>query len=64
MKVKIYWATRNWALIRRIREKYHLPQCMDVNGFTYADVDEETLKHLRKGEPEYLTVTKENRNEQ
>lgn len=30
MKVKIYWATRNWALIRRIREKYHLPQCMDV----------------------------------
>ena len=31
---------------------------MTLNGITEADVDEETLKALRKGEPEYLRIRK------
>ena len=58
MKVTIYWVTNDWRLIRRIREKYRLPQYMTLNGITEADVDEETLKALRKGEPEYLRIRK------
>ena len=56
MKVTIYWVTNDWNLIRRIRGKYGLPQEMTVNYLTYAEVDEETLEALRKGEPEYLTI--------
>lgn len=58
MKVAIYWVTRDWKLIRRIRGKYGLPQEMNVNYLTFAEVDEETLKALRKGEPEYLRIRK------
>lgn len=58
MKICIYWATNNWRLIRRIREKYRLPQMMNINYLTHAEVDEETLKALRKGEPEYLIIRK------
>lgn len=56
MKITIYWVTRDWNLIRRLREKYHLPQCMNVNGLTEAEVDEETLTNLRKGELKYLII--------
>ena len=56
MKVTIYWVTRDWTLIRRIRGKYGLPQQMSVNYLTHAEVDEETLRALRKGEPEYLII--------
>lgn len=56
MKVTIYWVTRDWTLIRRIRGKYGLPQQMSVNYLTHAEVDEETLKALRRGEPEYLII--------
>lgn len=49
--VAIYWVTTDWTLIRRIRAKYGLPQMTNINGITYAEVDEETLKALRKGEP-------------
>ena len=56
MKVAIYWVTRDWTLIRRIRGKYGLPQQMTVNYLTRAEVDEETLRALRKGEPEYLII--------
>ena len=58
MKVTIYWVTRDWNLIRRIREKYRLPQYMTLNGITEAEVDEETLAALKKGEPEYLIIRK------
>lgn len=58
MKITIYWVTRDWNLIRRLREKYHLPQYMSLNGLTEAEVDEETLNNLRKGEPEYLIIRK------
>ena len=58
MKVSIYWVTNDWTLIRRIREKYRLPQYMTLNGVTEAEVDEDTLKALRKGEPEYLKIRK------
>lgn len=58
MKITIYWVTRDWDLIRRLREKYHLPQCMSVNGLTFAKVDEKTLENLRKGEPKYLIIRK------
>lgn len=58
MKVSIYWVTNDWDLIRRIREKYGLPQQMNINYTTYAEVDEETLAQLKKGEPEYLVVRK------
>lgn len=56
MKIYIYWVTQDWKLIRKIREKYNLPQYMSVNGITVADVDEETLKNLKKGEPKYLIL--------
>lgn len=49
---------RNMGLIRRLREKYRLPQYMNVNGLTEAEVDEETLSNLRKGEPKYLIIRK------
>lgn len=58
MKITIYWVTRDWGLIRRLREKYRLPQYMSVNGLTESEVDEETLNNLRKGEPEYLIIRK------
>lgn len=58
MKVTIYWATNDWRLIRRIREKYRLPQYMTLNGITEAEIDEETLAQLRKGEPEFLVIRK------
>lgn len=58
MKVTIYWVTNDWRLIRRIREKYRLPQEMNINYLTHAEVSEETLEALRKGEPEYLIIRK------
>ena len=58
MKITIYWVTRDWGLIRRLREKYRLPQYMSLNGLTEAEVDEETLNNLREGEPEYLIIRK------
>lgn len=58
MKVTIYWATNDWRLIRRIREKYRLPQEMNINYTTYAEVDENTLAQLKKGEPEFLVIRK------
>lgn len=57
MIAEIYWVTNDWHLIRRIREKYNLPQYM-VNGITEAKVDEDTLNALRKGEPKYLIIRK------
>lgn len=58
MKVTIYWVTNDWRLIRRIREKYRLPQYMTLNGITEAEIDEKTLDNLRKGEPKYLIIRK------
>ena len=58
MKAAIYWVTNDWSLIRRIREKYRLPQQMNINYITYTEVSEETLAQLKKGEPEYLVVRK------
>lgn len=58
MKITIYWVTRDWDLIRRLREKYRLPQYMSVNGLTEAEVDKETLNNLRRGEPKYLIIRK------
>lgn len=58
MKVTIYWVTNDWRLIRRIREKYRFPQYMTLNGLTEAEVDEETLANLRKGEPKFLKIRK------
>ena len=56
MKAAIYWVTNDWSLIRRIREKYRLPQYMTLNGLTEAEVDEETLAQLKKGEPKFLII--------
>lgn len=61
MKAAIYWVTNDWSLIRRIREKYRLPQEMNINYITYAEVDEEILKALRKGEPKYLIIRNYNK---
>ena len=58
MKITINWVTRDWNLIRRLREKYRLPQYMNVNGLTEAEVDEETLSNLRKGEPKVFNHQK------
>lgn len=58
MKAAIYWVTNDWSLIRRIREKYRLPQQMNINYTTYAEVDEETLAQLKKGEPKFLIIRK------
>ena len=58
MKEAIYWVTNDWTLIRRIREKYRLPQQMNINYTTYAEVDENTLAQLKKGEPKFLIIRK------
>lgn len=58
MKVAIHWVTSDWRLIRRLREKYRLPQMMNINYVTYAEVDENTLAQLKKGEPEFLVIRK------
>lgn len=58
MRITIYWVTRDWNLIHRIREKYRLPQYMTLNGLTEAEVDEETLAQLKKGEPKFLIIRK------
>ncbi len=58
MKITIYWVTRNWDTIRAIRKKFHLPDYMNVNGLTEAEVDSETLEGLKKGEPKYLIIRK------
>ena len=47
---------RDWNLIHRIREKYRLPQYMTLNGLTEAEVDEETLAQLKKGDPKFLII--------
>lgn len=56
MRITIYWVTRDWNLIHRIREKYRLPQYMTLNGLTEAEVDEETLAQLKNGEPKFLII--------
>ena len=56
MRITIYWVTRDWNLIHRIREKYRLPQYMTLNGLTEAEVDEETLSQLKEGEPKFLII--------
>ena len=56
MRITIYWVTRDWNLIHRIREKYRLPQYMTLNGLTEAEVDEETLAQLKKGESKFLII--------
>lgn len=58
MRITIYWVTRDWKLIQKLREKYHLPQYTTVNGLTEAEVSEEILSNLRKGEPEFLIIRK------
>ena len=58
MRITIYWVTRDWNLIHRIREKYILPQYMTLNGLTEAEVDEETLAQLKKGQPKFLIIRK------
>lgn len=58
MKITIYWVTRDWELIRKLRDKYRIPQYTTVNELTEAEVNEETLNNLRKGEPEYLIIRK------
>ena len=58
MKITIYWVTRDWELIRKLRDKYKIPQYTTVNGLTEAEVNEETLNNLRKGEPKYLIIRK------
>ena len=58
MTITIYWVTRDWNLIRRLREKYKIPQYTTVNGLTEAEVSEETLNNLRKGKPEFLIIRK------
>lgn len=58
MTITIYWVTRDWNLIRRLREKYKIPQYTTVNGLTEAEVSEETLNSLRRGEPEFLIIRK------
>ena len=35
-----------------------MPQYTTVNGLTEAEVDEQTLSNLRKGEPKYLIIRK------
>ena len=55
MKAAIYWVTNDWSLIR---EKYRLPQQMNINYIIYAEVDEETLAQLKKGEPKFLIIRK------
>lgn len=57
-RITLYWVSNDWGLIRAVRRKYRLPDMMTVNGLTYAEVDEDTLAALRKGEPKYIVFRK------
>lgn len=50
MKVTVYWLTKNPDTKSRIREKFHLPEGMNINGETVADIREEYLPLLRECE--------------
>ena len=51
MRVTIYFATSNMDTIRRIREKFGMPQTgMTVNGEQVADSKDEDLPTLREVE--------------
>lgn len=51
MKVTIYFATSNMETIRRIRDKFGMPQTgMTVNGEQVASIKDEDLPTLREVE--------------
>ena len=51
MKLTIYFATSNMETIRRIRDRFGMPQVgMTVNGEQVADIKDEDLPTLREVE--------------
>lgn len=51
MKLTIYFATSNMETIRRIRDRFGMPQVgMTVNGEQAADIKDEDLPTLREVE--------------
>lgn len=51
MKLTIYFATSNMETIRRIRDRFGMPQVgMTVNGEQVADIKDEDLQTLREVE--------------
>lgn len=50
VRLTIVWRTRNQEIIRRIREKFHLPPGMTINRETTAFVFQEEMKLLREVE--------------
>ena len=51
MKVTIYFATSNTETIRKIRDKFGMPQTgMTVNGEQVADIKDEDLPLLQEVE--------------
>lgn len=51
MKVTIYFATSNMETIRKIRDKFGMPQTgMSVNGEQVAFIKDEDLQTLREVE--------------
>ena len=60
MKVTIYFATSNTETIRKIRDKFGMPQTgMTVNGEQVADIKDEELGLLREVEKRgYIQIRK------
>ena len=50
IRLTIVWHTRNQEMIRRIRERFHIPSGMTINRETLATVESENMELLREVE--------------
>lgn len=50
MKLTVYWKTKNAEHIRKIREKFRIPDYTSVNGETPCDIPDELMPLLRECE--------------
>ena len=50
MEITIYWTTHDREDIKRIREKFNIPNYTSINGETPCDVSDSDLKLLLETE--------------
>ena len=50
--IYIYYNTNDWNIIRKIQQRFHLPDCVTVNGETCqpCDISEQDMEVLRETE--------------
>ena len=52
MNIYIYYNTNDWGIIRKIQQRFGLPDCVTVNGETCqpCDIKEQDMELLRETE--------------